>query len=231
MERTLWLVAGIAIMIAATALLQTARRIGAPAQPTVQLAQTAGPPTGASPPTQPPVSPVTSTGQAACPDRPLTAATTAPTQAASAPTPNETKTAVEAPSARSTDVYSADDLPVVDGDKEERKTSKSKDQRVRPRATGRTSAKQSQATDGFDKNAARRALTSAALRARQCVDGKASGSVVVTFAPSGLVQSATLASIKGEMVREACVLRAFRMAQIAPYVGKPVTVRKRFRLR
>jgi hypothetical protein len=32
------------------------------------------------------------------------------------------------------------------------------------------------------------------------------------------------------MVREACVLRAFRMAQIAPYTGRPVTVRKSFRL-
>jgi hypothetical protein len=52
----------------------------------------------------------------------------------------------------------------------------------------------------------------------------------VTFAPSGLVQSATLSSIAGEMVREACVLRAFRMAQIAPYTGGPVTVRKSFRL-
>ncbi|MBN1605544.1 MAG: hypothetical protein JW940_02870 [Polyangiaceae bacterium] len=53
----------------------------------------------------------------------------------------------------------------------------------------------------------------------------------MTFAPSGLVQSASLAQISGEDVRRACVLRAFQSAQIAPYVGTPVTVRKSFQLR
>jgi hypothetical protein len=213
MERTLWLVAGIAIMIAATALLQTARRIGAPGQPAVQLAQAAGPPTGASPSTQPPVT-----------------ATAVPTKAAATSTPNQKKTAAGAPSARSGDVYSVDDLPVLDGEKAERSTSKDEAQRVGQRAMRRSASEKSQTTNGFDKTAARRALTSAAQRARLCVNGKASGSVIVTFLPSGLVRSAKLSSIAGEMVREACVLRAFRTAQIAPYTGGPITVRKRFRL-
>ena len=105
-----------------------------------------------------------------------------------------------------------------------------------PGATGKAAQRSSgpasaAVPEGFDKNAARRALASAAGRASQCGGSGTRGSVVVTFAPSGLVQSATLAQLSGEDVHQACVLRAFQSAQITPYVGGPVTVRKTFQLR
>lgn len=81
----------------------------------------------------------------------------------------------------------------------------------------------------FDTAAARRILTSAATRASRCAsEGSASGSVLVTFAPSGFVQSANMAGIKGQGTNVGCVLRAFQEARVAPFSGAPVTVRKAF---
>jgi hypothetical protein len=81
----------------------------------------------------------------------------------------------------------------------------------------------------FDTGAARRILTSAAARASRCAsEGSASGSVIVTFAPSGFVQSANMAGLKGQGTNAGCVLRAFQESRVAPFSGAPVTVRKAF---
>ncbi|MGE5785985.1 MAG: hypothetical protein ACM3ZE_15410 [Myxococcales bacterium] len=83
----------------------------------------------------------------------------------------------------------------------------------------------------FDTAAARRILTSSAARASRCAsEGSASGSVVVTFAPSGFVQSATMAGLKGQGTNVGCVLRAFQEARVAPFSGSSVTVRKGFQI-
>jgi hypothetical protein len=84
---------------------------------------------------------------------------------------------------------------------------------------------------GFDPAAARRVLISAGQRAGYCGEGPVSGSVVVTFAPTGFVQSASLTSLNGDNVRVDCVLRAFRAARIMPYDGRAITVSKSFRSR
>ncbi|MBN2194472.1 MAG: hypothetical protein JW751_16765 [Polyangiaceae bacterium] len=80
----------------------------------------------------------------------------------------------------------------------------------------------------FDKAAARNAAISAAQRVRYCTEGKASGTVVITFAPSGLVSNASILSLKGDDIRQDCVLRSFQAARVNPFVGPPVTVQKSF---
>jgi hypothetical protein len=83
---------------------------------------------------------------------------------------------------------------------------------------------------GMRMNAAmaRSALMSASSRAQNCAKGAVSGQVQVTFAPTGFVQSASLAGLQGNEVRPACVLRAFQEVRISPFSGDPVTVRKSF---
>lgn len=95
----------------------------------------------------------------------------------------------------------------------------------------RKSAKPAVNKVGFDAGAARRALASAVGRAQFCAAEQATGTVVVTFAPSGGVTSASLANMSGEDVRKGCVIRAFRGARITPFQGDAVTVQKSFRLR
>jgi hypothetical protein len=80
----------------------------------------------------------------------------------------------------------------------------------------------------FNPGQARRVLGSAASRAQSCAEGPVSGSVQVTFAPSGFVQNAVLSSIAGENVRSACVLRAFQEARVSPFSGAPIAVKKSF---
>jgi hypothetical protein len=85
------------------------------------------------------------------------------------------------------------------------------------------------ASDGvFNPAQARRVLSSAASRAQSCADGPVSGSVMVTFAPSGFVQGASLNGLTGENVRSGCVLRAFQEARVSPFSGDPVSVKKSF---
>lgn len=99
------------------------------------------------------------------------------------------------------------------------------------RAHARAGKAQPKASAGFDTGAARRALASAVQRAQFCAAERANGTVVVTFAPSGGVQSVGLASLRGDEVRKGCVIRAFRGARIRPFSGSAVTVQKSFRLR
>ena len=83
----------------------------------------------------------------------------------------------------------------------------------------------------FDAAAARRALASAVGRAQFCSGERATGTIVVTFAPAGGVASVSLASIDGTDVRKGCVVNAFKGARIMPFHGDPVTVQKSFQLR
>jgi hypothetical protein len=83
---------------------------------------------------------------------------------------------------------------------------------------------------GFDAAAARRALGSAVQRAQFCSGERATGTVVVTFAPSGSTTSVSLARVQGD-VRKGCVLNAFRGARVTPFQGAAVTVQKSFQLR
>jgi hypothetical protein len=83
----------------------------------------------------------------------------------------------------------------------------------------------------FDTAVARRVLTGSASRAGRCAaERSASGSVLVTFAPSGFVQSASISGLSGQGVNVGCVLRAFQEARISPFAGSPVTVRKSFQI-
>jgi hypothetical protein len=213
-ERAVWMFAGVAVMIAAVAALRAGRQENAVVATPVMPVVASAPVVAASPPA--PASATTS-----LPQRPEpTSATTSPPQRpepaeANPPAPRGVGGAART-SARTTPVATNKASGADASDKTARRSS---------------SAARATAPEGFDTSAARRALASAAGRASQCADSGTRGSVVVTFAPSGLVQSASLAQISGENVRQACVLRAFQSAQIAPYVGAPVTVRKSFRLR
>ncbi len=83
----------------------------------------------------------------------------------------------------------------------------------------------------FDRSAARRALAGAAVRASKCADGAAQGTVVVTYASSGLVQNVAVASVSGDGVSAGCIVRTFQSARIPPYFGGSVTVSKSFSLK
>lgn len=96
------------------------------------------------------------------------------------------------------------------------------------RATPVSTATAAGGANGFDKNAARLAAISAAQRVGACTEEPASGVVVITFAPSGLVSNASIAALKGDSIRPDCVLRSFQAARINPFSGPPVTVQKSF---
>jgi hypothetical protein len=213
-ERAVWMFAGVAVMIAAVAALRTGtRQDAAPATPLMPVVASA--PVIAAP------SPATP--RAAASEAPSPPDAAEPAEAKPPASRGAHATAVRA-SARTSRVAPK----AVSAADTTDKASASTTGKVAQRSSGAAVAA---VPEGFDKNAARRALASAAARASQCGGSGARGSVVVTFAPSGLVQSATLAQLSGEDVRQACVVRAFRLAQIAPYVGGPVTVRKSFQLR
>ena len=82
----------------------------------------------------------------------------------------------------------------------------------------------------FNVTDARKALEYAASRIRQCTSGEASGSVIVTFQPSGTVQDVSLSSMAGEVTQTSCVLGMFRAARVTPFSGGPVAVKKSFRV-
>lgn len=230
-ERAVWMFAGVAVMIAAVAALRAGTRQESLATAPVMVAAPAGAPVAPAPP--PAVA-----GSA----QPVARAAAVPnvSQAAAPPQPDEAQAHAAQPSANH-------DRASSGATRGSGKTGAARSGHKVASSTHQPGAAQQDtagsapkgdakvvravaAPDGFDTAAARRALASAAARASQCAGSGAKGSVVVTFAPTGLVQSASLAQISGDNVRQACVLRAFRLAQIAPYVGAPVTVRKSFRV-
>ena len=80
----------------------------------------------------------------------------------------------------------------------------------------------------FDKDGARTALRFAIARVRNCSNSGLSGSALITFAPSGTVQSVQLSQIVGDDVDSSCVTRALSAARVPPFTGNAVTVRKAF---
>ncbi len=81
---------------------------------------------------------------------------------------------------------------------------------------------------GFSPTLARQALARAASRAGHCSSGDVSGSVQVTYEPSGAVSDVALSALVGDVSGSACVVNSFRAARIAPFQGSRVTVRKSF---
>lgn len=84
----------------------------------------------------------------------------------------------------------------------------------------------------FDTSAAKSALEAAAANSLSCksADGPTGkGKVQVTFSPSGHASAANVVGgdFAGTSVAS-CVARLFRMAQVPPFVGDPVTVSKSF---
>jgi hypothetical protein len=70
------------------------------------------------------------------------------------------------------------------------------------------------------------AVRRAASGAMSCDSGPQDGTVTVTFAPSGAVQSVSLVKGFGDATLNACVLRAFGRARVPAISGEPVKVRK-----
>ncbi len=162
-------------------------------------------------------------------------------QSASTPTKGPTSS-----SSKGDDVHRIEDLPIVSGSAsgswKALRTPKDRTRSVRE-AVAPADVKLSTAVNtlgptnattsagAFDTGAARRVLTGSASRVSRCAtDGPASGSVLVTFAPSGFVQSASISGLSGQGVNVGCVLRAFQEARVSPFSGSPVTVRKGFQI-
>lgn len=84
------------------------------------------------------------------------------------------------------------------------------------------------AIGAFDPTLARQALSRAAWQAGHCASADISGTVVVTYDPSGAVRDVSLSSLVGDPSRTQCIVGAFRSAKIAPFRGGRVTVKKSF---
>lgn len=106
-----------------------------------------------------------------------------------------------------------------------------REHRSSPAAPQREQRPAARAGNKFDAAAARRALASSVARAQYCAAERATGTVLITFSPTGSVMGASLANLQGDDVRKGCVVRAFRSARVTPFQGEPVTVQKSFRLR
>ena len=84
------------------------------------------------------------------------------------------------------------------------------------------------ATGAFDPAVARQALSRAAWQAGHCANTDISGSALVTYDPSGVVQDVSLSNLVGDPLRTPCIVSAFRTARISPFRGGRVTVKKSF---
>jgi hypothetical protein len=84
------------------------------------------------------------------------------------------------------------------------------------------------AAGAFDPTVARLALSRAAWQAGHCASTDISGSVLVTYDPSGAVQDVSLSSLVGDQSRAPCIVSSFRTARISPFRGSRVTVKKSF---
>jgi hypothetical protein len=80
----------------------------------------------------------------------------------------------------------------------------------------------------FDREGAKTALRFAIARVRNCSNSGLSGSALITFAPSGTVQSVQLSQLVGDDVDPSCVSRALSACRVPPFAGSAVTVRKSF---
>jgi hypothetical protein len=81
-------------------------------------------------------------------------------------------------------------------------------------------------TKGPDKAVIAKAVARAASAATSCDSGPRNGRALITFAPSGNVQSVSLVESFGDQAVNGCVLRALGRAHVPPFAGGPVEVRK-----
>ena len=81
-------------------------------------------------------------------------------------------------------------------------------------------------TKGPDKAIIAKAVARAASAATSCDSGPQSGRALITFSPSGNVQSVSLVESFGDQAVNGCVLRALGRAHVPPFAGGPVEVRK-----
>jgi outer membrane biosynthesis protein TonB len=81
-------------------------------------------------------------------------------------------------------------------------------------------------TKGPDRAAIAKAVGRAAAAATSCDEGPRQGRAVITFAPSGNVQSVGLVESFGDNAVNGCVLRALGRAHVPPFVGGSIEVRK-----
>jgi len=81
-------------------------------------------------------------------------------------------------------------------------------------------------TKGPDRAAIAKAVGRAAAAATSCDEGPRQGRAVITFAPSGNVQSVGLVESFGDNAVNGCVLRALGRAHVPPFAGGPIEVRK-----
>lgn len=104
----------------------------------------------------------------------------------------------------------------------------------RPSAKAAPSRAARKPAAAFNKSAAKAALSSAAAKAAGCGAGGAAGKgkVMLTFAPSGKVSSASLVAgpFNGKAAG-ACALKYFRSASIPAFSGSAVTVSKSFSIK
>jgi hypothetical protein len=80
----------------------------------------------------------------------------------------------------------------------------------------------------FNPVAARKVLSRAAWQARHCASGELSGSVLVTYEPTGAPSDVRINALAGDLSRSGCIVNAFRGARIAPFAGKRLVVKKSF---
>ena len=92
--------------------------------------------------------------------------------------------------------------------------------------TGSAAAPPPAPTAGPDRAAIARAVGRAAGAASSCDSGPQRGRALLTFAPSGNVQSVQLIEPFSDNSVNGCVLRALGRAHVAPFAGDPVQVRK-----
>jgi hypothetical protein len=99
-----------------------------------------------------------------------------------------------------------------------------------PPAAASTAPAPASAGGGFDKTAAKAALAAGAAQAagcRQPDDPEGGARVLVTFAPSGRVQSAQVVGSPFQGTRTgACIARAFKGLNVPAFDGEPVVVTK-----
>lgn len=81
-------------------------------------------------------------------------------------------------------------------------------------------------TKGPDRAAIAKAVARATGAATSCDSGPRQGRALITFAPSGNVQSVALVESFGDNAVNGCVLRALGRAHVAPFAGGPIEVRK-----
>jgi len=146
--------------------------------------------------------------------------TVAPPSPTGAPQPGAAPTEAATPPGEA--VASAPGSSAVGGDKP--KSSKKPAAKPAPSSARKPAA-------AFDKGAAKAALSAAAAKAAGCGAGGApgKGKVMLTFAPSGKVSSASL--VEGPFAGKsagACALKHFRAASVPAFAGSAVTVSKSF---